>query len=241
MPGKKILIVDDEKNIRDIVKAYLEKEDYRVFTASDGIEAMEILSVEKIDLLILDLMMPNMNGEEVCARVRLRSNMPIIMLTAKVEEENVIDGIKGGADDYIKKPFSVRELMVRVAALFRRLDGSEPLLEVYRYNNDDLVVDFRAMSVRKKGQEVDLTPNEFKILKTFIQNAEIVLTRNQIIEKTFGIQFDGFDRTIDSHIKNIRHKIEGSHKNPDYIKTVYSMGYKFCTDMLGDNNEENEN
>jgi DNA-binding response OmpR family regulator len=184
-------------------------------------------------------MMPKMSGEEVCQRIRLKSKVPIIMLTAKVEENDVIQGIKGGADDYIKKPFSVRELMVRVAAIFRRTNEEEPMLSIYSFNDNDLIVNFNAMTVKKKGEEVTFTPNEFKILKTLISNAEIILSREQIIEKTFGINFDGFDRTIDTHIKNIRAKIEENPKKPLYVKTIYSMGYKFYPEFERDCDEKN--
>lgn len=231
---KTVLVVDDEQNIRDIVKAYLQKEGYRVLTASDGIEAMDVYRNEQVDMLILDLMMPRMSGSEVCLQIRQKSDIPIIMLTAKVEEEQLIAGIRNGADDYVRKPFSVRELMVRVAALFRRSRRDTPMLDIYKYNHDQLVIDFQGMRVMKDGSEVILTPNEFKILKTLIMNAEIVLTREQIIEKTFGIHFDGFDRTVDTHIKNLRQKLEDNPKNPEYIKTIYSMGYKFCTEKSGD-------
>ena len=224
---KHILVVDDEKNIRDIVAAYLRKEGYQVSEAANGKEAVEIFDQEEVDMIILDLMMPNMTGEEVCTYVRNRSKVPIIMLTAKVADEEVVKGISDGADDYIRKPFSVRELMIRVHALFRRLDGDQPFSDVYSFGGGDLKVDFKRMSFTKQGEPITLTPNEFKILKVLIGNSNIVLSREQIIEKTFGIQFDGFDRTIDTHIKNLRQKIEDNPKKPVYLKTIYSMGYKF--------------
>lgn len=227
---KHVLVVDDEANIREIVSAYLRREGYRVSEAADGVEAMALFEQESIDLIILDLMMPKMTGEEVCAKIRSKSRVPIIMLTAKVGDEDVVNGISGGADDYIRKPFSVRELMVRIHAIFRRLDGDVPLCEVISLGNGDLVVDFTRMTFEKAGKAISLTPNEFKILKVLIANEGIVLNRDQIIEKTFGIQFDGFDRTIDTHIKNLRQKIENDQKNPRYIKTIYSMGYKFCSE-----------
>lgn len=224
---KHILVVDDEQNIRDIVGAYLKREGYRVSLASNGAQAIEIFNMEVIDLVVLDLMMPKMTGEEVCKVIRRKSNVPIIMLTAKVQDEDVINGIKNGADDYIRKPFSVRELMIRIHAVFRRIDGDTPSMDLYRYGDDDLIIDFGRMKLVKKGQSLSFTPNEFKILKVLVANVGIVLSREQIIEKTFGIQFDGFDRTIDTHIKNIRQKIEDDPKKPVYIKTVYGMGYKF--------------
>ena len=223
-----ILVVDDEANIRQIVSAYLRKEGYQVSEARDGEEALAIFNNTPVDLLVLDLMMPKMTGEEVCACVRSRSRVPIIMLTAKVEDEDVIKGIAGGADDYIRKPFSVRELVIRIHALFRRLDGDMPLSNVMEINQGDLYIDYDRMIFKKAGESITLTPNEFKILKVLIVNEGIILSRDQIIEKTFGMGFDGFDRTIDTHIKNLRSKIETDPKKPDYIKTVYGMGYKFC-------------
>lgn len=224
---KHILVVDDEKNIRDIVVAYLKKEGYKVSEAVNGKEAIDVFAKESIDLIVLDRMMPVMTGDEVCAYIRNTSKVPIIMLTAKVEDEDVIAGIKGGADDYIRKPFSVRELIVRIQALFRRIEVDEPFSDVYSFGGGDLTVDFKRMTFMKKGNAITLTPNEFKILKVMIGNTDIVLSREQIIEKTFGIQFDGFDRTIDTHIKNLRQKIEDQPKKPMYIQTVYSVGYKF--------------
>ncbi len=227
---KHILVVDDEANIREIVSAYLRKEGYQVSEAADGLEAVEIFAGTHIDLIVLDLMMPKMTGEEVCAKIRAKSKVPIIMLTAKVDDEEVIKGIAGGADDYIRKPFSVRELMIRIHAIFRRLDTDVPLSEFISLGDGDLVIDFKRMTFEKAGNPITLTPNEFKILKVLIANEGIVLNRDQIIEKTFGIQFDGFDRTIDTHIKNLRQKIEDDQKKPRYIKTIYSMGYKFCSE-----------
>lgn len=227
---KHILVVDDEKNIRDIVAAYLKKEGYEVSIAKDGKEAVDLFDKGQIDLIILDLMMPKILGTEVCRYIRGKSKVPIIMLTAKVEEEDVVNGIKGGADDYIRKPFSVRELMIRIHAIFRRLANDEPMLDSYSFRNKDLVIDFKRMLLYKKGKEVVLTPNEFRILKVLVVNTGIILNREQIIEKTFGIQFDGFDRTIDTHIKNLRQKIEDEPKKPQYIKTIYSVGYKFIAE-----------
>ncbi len=226
---KHIMVVDDEANIREITSAYLRKEGYSVSEACNGQEAVRIFDEENIDLIVLDLMMPKMTGEQVCSYVRSRSKVPIIMLTAKVEDEDVISGIAGGADDYIRKPFSIRELIIRIHAIFRRMSTEAPLSDVFDFAQGNLYVDFKKMVLKKYDEEISLTPNEFKILKVLIANAGIVLNREQIIEKTFGIQFDGFDRTIDTHIKNLRAKIEDDAKKPIYIRTVYGMGYKFMT------------
>jgi len=224
---KHILVVDDEENIREIVSAYLRKEGYQVSQAKDGLEAIDLFNSREVDLLVLDRMMPNMSGDEVCARIRSKSRVPIIMLTAKVSQEDIIDGIAGGADDYIRKPFSVRELMVRIHALLRRSDTDLPMSDIMTFGDGDLYIDFKRMVFKKEGEAITLTPNEFKILKMLIVNEGIVLNREQIIEKSFGIQFDGFDRTIDTHIKNLRQKLEDDPKKPIYIRTIYSMGYKF--------------
>lgn len=226
---KRILVVDDEQNIRDIVAAYLVKDGYEVSIAKNGLEALELFDSEVIDLVVLDLMMPLMGGEEVCRRIREHSHVPIIMLTAKVSEDDAIKGIKGGADDYIRKPFSVRELMVRIHGIFRRLSIDETKQSTTKLGDEDVVIDFNKMTTTKRGNLITLTPNEYKILKVLVDNEEIVLTREQIIEKTFGVQFDGFDRTIDSHIKNLRQKLEDYPKKPIYIRTVYSVGYKLMT------------
>jgi DNA-binding response OmpR family regulator len=172
-------------------------------------------------------MLPGISGEELCKRIRQFSNVPILMLTAKVQESDKINGFSIGADDYLTKPFSPRELVMRVKAILRRTTDDVPLAEVISFNNDDLVVDFKAHTVKKKGVVVNLTPNEFKILKFLIRNPNRVFTREELIEKVMGFDYEGYDRTIDAHIKNLRQKIEDDTKNPMYIKTVYGVGYKF--------------
>lgn len=224
----KILVVDDEQNILDVVKAYLEKDGFEVITAMDGKSALDIYNNENIHLIVLDLMLPEINGEEVCKKIRETSSIPIIMLTAKAEEDEKIEGISIGADDYLTKPFSVRELVVRVRALLRRAYRDfSPMADILSYNNGDLEVDIKKMVVKKQGEVVNLTTNEFKILKVFIANPEQVFSREKLVEKAFGGEYEGFDRTVDSHIKNIRQKIENNQREPVYIITVYGMGYKF--------------
>lgn len=224
----KILVVDDEQNILDVVRAYLEKEGFVVFTAMDGEKALDIYDKETIHLIVLDLMLPKITGEEICSRIRSTSSVPIIMLTAKVEEDEKIEGISIGADDYITKPFSVRELIVRVRALLRRAyKDFAPMADILTFNNGDLEVDVKKMIVKKQGEVVTLTTNEFKILTIFLMNPEKLFSREELVEKSFGIDYEGFDRTVDTYIKNIRQKIECNHKAPLYIITVYGMGYKF--------------
>ncbi|QGU95345.1 response regulator [Clostridium bovifaecis] len=223
-----ILVVDDEKKILDVIEAYLKKDNFKVVTAVDGEAALDALSKETIHLIILDLMLPKLSGEDVCRRVRATSNVPIIMLTAKAEEDERIDGISIGADDYLTKPFSARELVVRVRALLRRsYRNTIPLADVLSFNNGDLEVDIKKVITKKQGRTVALTANEFKILTIFLTSPGQVLSREQLVEKAFGIDYEGFDRTVDTYIKNIRHKIEDNPKEPKYITTIYGMGYKF--------------
>lgn len=224
----KILVVDDEQNILDVVSAYLKKEGFEVITAMDGESALDIYNKQAIHLIILDLMLPKITGEEVCRKIRSKSNIPIIMLTAKVDEDERIEGISIGADDYLTKPFSVRELVVRVRALLRRAYRDfSPMADILTFNNGDLEVDVKKMVVKKQSEIVTLTANEFKILSVFLTNPGQLFSREKLVEKAFGADYEGFDRTVDSYIKNIRQKIESNPKEPSYIITVYGMGYKF--------------
>jgi DNA-binding response OmpR family regulator len=225
---KTILVVDDKQKILDVVRAYLEKEDYKVITALDGETALNIFKNETVHLLVLDLMLPKISGIEVCNKIRARSEVPIIMLTAKAEEEDKIEGISIGADDYLTKPFSVRELVVRVRALLRRsYRDSEPLADVLVFNGGDLKVDIKKFQVKKKGKTLSMTTYEFKILKALLTSPGQVFSREELVEKAFGLNYDGVDRTIDTYIKNIRQKIEDNPKDSRYIITIYRMGYKF--------------
>lgn len=225
---KTILIVDDEKKILDIVEAYLKKEGLNVFTAMDGEMGFKIFKDNIIHLVVLDLMLPKLSGEEVCERIRAISDIPIIMLTAKTDVEDRIQGLSIGADDYLTKPFSARELVSRVNALLRRsYRGESPLADHIILNGRDLEIDIKKFEVKKKGELVNLTPNEFKILKVLLTNPGQVFTREQLLQNAFGMDFEGFDRTIDTHIKNIRQKIEDNPKKPIYINSIYGVGYKF--------------
>lgn len=228
MKNRTVLVVDDEKKIVDVVAAYLNKEGFCVLTAADGEEALEILKKETVHLIVLDLMLPKLSGEEVCSSIRSYSDVPMIMLTAKAEENDKVEGLALGADDYLTKPFSPRELVSRVRALMRRsYREDQPLADYLIFNGGDLEVDVKKLQVKKKGQLVNFTPNELKLLYVFLINPGQIFTREQLIEKAFGYDYEGFDRTVDVHIKNIRQKIEDDPKNPVYILTVYGMGYKF--------------
>jgi DNA-binding response OmpR family regulator len=228
MGKKRILMVDDEPKIVEAVVAYLKNAGYEVFTAFDGQEALQQVEKHHPDLIILDLMLPKCSGEEVCKVIRKTSRIPVIMLTAKVEEEDKINGLNIGADDYVIKPFSPRELVARVNSILRRVDeGCSPLFDKMSWNEQDLEIDLNSYTVKKAGQTVNLTPNELKLLCTMVKYPNKTFTREELIEIAFGVDYDGFERTIDSHIKNLRSKIEDDTANPQYIVTVRGIGYKF--------------
>jgi len=219
----RILVVEDEKKISEIVKGYLEKEGFLVTVAQTGQKAISSVK-DGFDLIILDLMLPDMDGEDICQTIRKDSDIPIIMLTAKSGEEERIKGLGIGADDYVVKPFSPRELVARVKALLRRLKGSN---ETLSFNKGNLVMDPFRFEARKNGSPVVLTPTEFKLLQCLAEHPGQIFSRLQLVNVILGYDFEGYDRTIDAHIKNVRHKIEEDPRNPLYIKTVYGIGYKF--------------
>lgn len=225
---KNVLVVDDEAMIRESVSAYIMKQGYHVFTAGDGKEALEIFQNHPIIFVILDLMMPGMSGEEVCQAIRRQSRAPIIMLTAKTQEDDVLNGLNIGADDYVTKPFSVKQLYARMEAILRRAAGDlKPLAEKFSWNDNDLQIDFEHNEVRKQGELLSLTPSEWKILSALIKHPQKVFSRDNLIDLVFGPDFDGYDRVIDTHIKNLRRKVETAPKKPVYVKTVHGLGYKF--------------
>lgn len=221
---KRILIIEDEKKISDIVTLYLDKEGFAVDVAANGEEGLQFMK-ESPDLIILDLMLPDIPGEEICKMIRERSNVPIIMLTAKSAEEERIRGLGIGADDYVVKPFSPRELVARVKALLRRVGPSKK--DLLSFNRGLLVLNPVRFEVRIGGKNVELTETEFRILLALSERPGIVFTREQLINMVQGYDFEGYDRTIDAHIKNIRHKLGEDPKKPVFIKTVYGLGYKF--------------
>ncbi|MEL7646536.1 MAG: response regulator transcription factor [Sedimentibacter sp.] len=223
---KNILIIEDDERVSDVMKAYLEREGYSVFLAGKGVEGIETARKNNIKLIILDLMLPDISGEEVCRIIRKESDVHIFMLTAKSTLDDKIEGLNIGADEYLIKPFSPRELTARVNSLFRRLEKEEGKSE-YIYDDGNLSINYEKRSVNVKGTEVPMTPNEFDILYTLAANKGKVMSREQLIDKIFGYDFDGYDRTVDVHIKNIRKKIEEDTRNPKYIVTVTKAGYKF--------------
>ncbi|MGE7271984.1 response regulator transcription factor [Brevibacillus panacihumi] len=220
-----ILIVDDEPQILDILSSYLKKEGYHVTTAAGGREALDRAVTYPIQLIILDLMLPDMTGEEVCREIRKVSRVPILMLTAKSGEADRINGLEMGADDYLVKPFSPRELVARVRAILRRTGEYHELSDVVRVGN--LVISLSEKSVRKNGQTLEITPNEFRLLSTLIRHIGRIWTREELVIEVLGLDYIGSDRTIDTHIKNLRQKIEEDPKQPTYIKTLYGLGYRF--------------
>ena len=222
-----ILIIEDEQGISKIIKSYLEKEGYNVFQAFDGKEGLDFFENEQIDLILLDFMIPKISGEDLIKEIRNKSNAPVIMVTAKVSEENIINGLKLGADDYVTKPFSPKELMQRIKTVLRRIEKYNiPRADIIKTIDGRLEMDLEYNRFFKDGEEIFLTKNEFQIIKTLFSNPNKIFTREEIIEITFGFDYDAYDRAIDTHIKNIRQKIEDNPKKPDYIKTIYGMGYK---------------
>lgn len=222
------MVIDDEAMIRESVSAYIAKQGYHVFTAEDGKKALEIFQNHPIMFVILDLMLPGMSGEEICQAIRKQSRVPIIMLTAKTQENDVLNGLSIGADDYVTKPFSVKQLYARMEAILRRTTGDlKPLSEKFSWNDNDLQIDFEHNEVRKQGELLSMTPSEWKILSTMMKYPKKVFSRGNLIDLVFGPDFNGYDRVIDTHIKNLRKKVETDPKNPVYVKTVHGLGYKF--------------
>lgn len=211
----------------EAVSAYLRKEGYEVYTAERGYKGLEYVSEISFDLIILDLMLPDISGEEICKRIRAKSNTYIFMLTAKSSLEERIKGLDLGADEYLVKPFSPREIVARVNALFRRIKDVPENKNIVSFNNGELIIDHDKREVKLKNVEIGLTPIEFDILTILSANPGIVLSRETLIDRVLGPDFEGVDRTIDVHIKNIRKKIEDDTKNPSYIITVFKLGYKF--------------
>ena len=227
--GHSILIVEDDASVSQLMRLYLVQDGHDVLTAADGITAVEIARQRQPSLILLDLMLPGMSGQEVCATVRKESNVPIIMVTARVEENDRLAGLDMGADDYIAKPFSPRELAARVRAVLRRTDREESreqdsggMLVV-----DEISVDLNGRTVKVSNTVLSLTPTEYRLLTYFMESAGRTVSREQIIQNAFGYQFEGFDRTVDTHISNLRRKIEAPTGAGKHLNTVYGVGYRF--------------
>jgi two-component system alkaline phosphatase synthesis response regulator PhoP len=221
----RVLVVDDDPGIVKLVRAYLEQAGFEVAVAYDGKKAMQIARHDRPDLVILDLMLPEMDGWDVCRALRKESDVPIIMLTARVEESDKLIGLELGADDYVTKPFSPRELVARVRSVLRRAEGMPAKPE--RLSHAEITVDLSRHLVEVRGQAIELTPTEFDLLATLMEDPGRAFTRSQLLEAVQGYAYDGYERTIDVHIKNLRQKIEVDAGNPQRVKTVYGIGYKF--------------
>lgn len=227
--AKKILVADDEKKLVTILKGYLEQAGFAVATAYDGKQALAVFRHEKPSLVLLDLNMPEMDGMDVCRAIRKESNVPIIMVTARVEEMDKLIGLEIGADDYITKPFSPREVVARVRAVLRRTEGETTKSEMMSVG--ELTIDLGKHSATLKGKSIELTPTEFDLLVIMMQNPGRAFTRLQLLDQVQGEAFEGYERTIDAHVKNLRQKIEHDPKNPHYLLTVFGVGYKFAEDV----------
>jgi DNA-binding response OmpR family regulator len=223
---KTILVVDDEKRLVSLVESYLTQEGYRVVTAFNGKEALVAARSEKPDLIVLDLMMPEMDGYEFMRQHRATQNTPIILLTARVDDEEKIIGLELGADDYVTKPFRPRELTARVRAVLRRAGSTEPTAQVLQAA--DIVLDREARTLKVRDRFVDLTPSEFDLLAALLSAPGRVFSRLDLLDIIQGVRYEGYERTIDTHIKNLRAKIEPDTREPRYIETVYGVGYRFA-------------
>jgi DNA-binding response OmpR family regulator len=226
---KRILVVDDEARLVSLVRGYLEGEGYEVASAGDGRAALILTRQFSPDLIVLDLMMPEMDGWEFLRLLRRESNAPVIMLTARVEEADRIAGLEMGADDYLTKPFSPRELVARVRAVLRRTQPSEAgLPDVLRAG--DLQLDQTGHTVRESGRDIELTPMEFDLLAVLMRHPGRAFSRLELLEQTQGYAYDGYERTVDVHIKNLRKKLEQDSGQPRYVLTVFGVGYRFNPD-----------
>ena len=225
--NERILIVDDEAWVHEVVRAYLEREGFIVYGATDGREGLDLAMTKRPDLVVLDLMLPDISGEEICRTLRERSDVAILMLTAKSSEQERVDGLGLGADDYLTKPFSPPELVARVKAVLRRTAGGDmPLVELLRFDDGRLEIDSVRHEVRIDREPVDLTPSEYKLLLALAQYPGRAYSRFELINRVQGHDFEGYERTIDAHIKNLRRKIEPDPRKPHYVETVQGIGYR---------------
>ena len=220
-----ILVVEDEAKIADVLKSYLEREGFGVATAKDGDEALSLFASLSPALVLLDLMIPKRSGEEVCREIRARGNTPVIMLTAKTEEHSILGGLAIGADDYVTKPFSPRQVVARVHAVLRRAGTAQA--DVLRFGGDWLIIDTIARTVLCEGAPVTLTQSEYSILLALASHPGKTFTRDELIQLALKDDFEGYDRVIDTHIKNLRQKIEPDARLPRYLVTVHGVGYRF--------------
>ena len=228
-PNKKIVVIDDEPSVQEVVRGYLERDGYLVYVAGNGRDGLALAERAKPGLVVLDLMLPDVTGEEICREIRSRSDVPILMLTAKASEDERVAGLALGADDYLTKPFSPRELVARVRAVLRRTQGVEtPLVEILSFDSGALEIDTVQHEVRRDGSAVDLTPVEYRLLVTLARYPGRVYSRFELVNHVQGYDFEGYERTIDAHVKNLRKKIEADPKHPRYVETVFGVGYRLA-------------
>ncbi len=223
------LVVEDDKSVSQLIRLYLAQAGFRVLSAEDGLVGLDIALNQSPDIILLDLNLPGMDGIEVCRNVRKESAVPIIMVTARVEEDDRLTGLDLGADDYVSKPFSPRELVARVNAVLRR--SSKAIEKREETGNKaeagDVVIDLDRRSATVLGDEIELTPTEFRLLAYFIEGRGRTVARDQIIENVFGYDFSGYDRTVDTHVSNLRKKLEAANPDKQHLKTMYGVGYRF--------------
>jgi len=230
-PPVRILVVEDEAHIAEVVQSYLEREGHMVVWAASGEDALDDFDRRRPDLVVLDLNLPGISGEDVCRRIRAGSDVPIIMLTARDGEEDLVKGLELGADDYLTKPFSPRELTARVRALLRRARSDEaPQADVLERAGGRLVLDSARRRVTLDGEPIELTESEFRLLQTLARFPGRVYTRYELVEKVQGYEYEGYQRTIDAHVKNLRHKLGEDARRPELVQTVYGRGYCFAED-----------
>ena len=222
---KRILLVEDDQTIRDAVMAYLLREGFEVTPVGDGQVALDEFKAKDFDMAVLDIMLPNVSGQQICKVIRESSKIPIIMLTAKGEIEDKVMSFEIGADDYLVKPFSPRELIARINALFRRAEKEVEEEETAKFG--DMTIDYKGYKVFINGKEVDLTLSEFSLLSVLSKNPGVAFSRSELVDKVLDYDFEGYDRIIDTHMKNLRSKIGDDPKNPKWIHTVHGVGYRF--------------
>lgn len=223
----KILIVEDDVKTANLLRLYLRQAGYKAETANDGYTGLDMARRTQPDLVILDLMLPNLDGLDICRLIRLESSVPIIILTAKSTEDDVLRGLELGADDYIAKPFSPREVVARVKTVLRRVQDSASANGQKELQFGDLSINLTRHEVSIEGTVVHLTPKEFKLLETLAKEPGRAFTRLELVERAFGYDYEGLERTVDAHVMNLRKKIENDHTNPNYVETVYGVGYRF--------------
>ncbi len=224
-----IVIIDDDVAVQEVTRAYLERDGFTVFVAGTGVEGLAMAQRVHAGLIVLDLMLPDTSGEEVARNIRSRSDVPLLMLTAKASEDERLNGLALGADDYLTKPFSPRELVARVRAILRRTQATDlPLVDKFSFHNGALQIDTTTREVHVDGALVDLTKNEYRLLVTLAQFPGRVYSRYELISRVQGYDYEGYERTIDAHVKNLRKKIETDSRHPRFVQTVFGAGYRLA-------------